>query len=101
MTARVASLLLIDKEAGTLRPAATHGASAAYFAQPDREIATSLTGEVIRSGLPLSIFDVAEETHYSVSELARHEGLCSLLSVPLRTKTDIIGVFNVYTGEPR
>jgi signal transduction histidine kinase len=101
MDARVASLLLIDKEAGTLRPAATYGASAAYLAQPDRGVGTSLTGEVIRSGRPLSILDVRTQVQYPVSELARKEGLCSLLSVPLRTKTDIIGVLNVYTGEPR
>lgn len=101
MEARVASLLLIDKEGDTLRPAATYGASAAYLAQPDRGVGTSLTGEVIRSGLPLSILDVRAQVQYPVSELARQEGLCSLLSVPLRTKADIIGVLNVYTGEPR
>lgn len=101
MDARVASLLLIDKEAGKLRPAATYGASEAYLAQPDREVGASLTGEVIRSGRPLFIFDVRKEIQYSVSELARREGLCSLLAAPLRTKTDVIGVLNVYTGEPR
>ena len=101
MDARVASLLLIDREAGTLRPAATYGASEAYLAQPDREIGSSLTGEVIRTGRPLFILDVRKEIHYSVSELARKEDLCSLLAAPLRTKTDVIGVLNVYTGEPR
>lgn len=101
MDARVASLLLIDKEADTLRPAATYGASAAYLSQPDRGVATSLTGEVIRTGRPLAILDVRKETQYPVSELARNEGLCSLLSVPLRTKTAVLGVLNVYTGEPR
>jgi signal transduction histidine kinase len=101
MDARVASLLLIDKEAGALRPAATYGASAAYLAQPDRELTTSLTGEVIRSGRPLHILDVRNETQYPIAALARREGLCTLLAVPLRTKTDIIGVLNVYTGEPR
>ena len=101
MDARVASLLLIDKEAGTLRPAATFGASEAYLAQPDREISSSLTGEVIRTGRPLFILDVRKEIQYPVSELARKESLCSLLAAPLRTKTDVIGVLNVYTGEPR
>jgi len=100
MDARVASLLLIDKEAGTLRPAATYGASQAYLAQPDREVGSSLTGEVIRSGRPLFIPDVKKEIRYPVSDLARKEGLCSLLAVPLRTKTGIIGVLNVYTDEP-
>jgi signal transduction histidine kinase len=101
MEARVSSLLLIDKEEGTLRPAATYGASAAYLALPDREIATSLTGEVIKTGQPLYIPDVREEARYRLSDLARREGLCTLLAVPLRTKTAVIGVLNVYTGEPR
>ncbi len=101
MEARVSSLLLIDKEAGTLRPAATHGASEEYLAQPDREVATSLTGEVIQTGRPLYIIDVREEMQYRMAELARREGLCTLLSVPLRTKTAVIGVLNVYTAEPR
>jgi two-component system, NtrC family, sensor kinase len=99
MEARVASLLL--KEADALKPAATYGASAAYLAQPDRDLAKSLTGEVIRTGRPLYIADVRKETQYSVSELAQKEGLCSLLSVPLHTKTEVIGVLNVFTAEQR
>lgn len=101
MEARVSSLMLLDKEAGTLRPAATHGASDEYLAQPDREIGASLTGEVIKTGRPLYIADVRTETRFRLSELARRDGLCTLLSVPLCSKTDVIGVLNVYTGEPR
>jgi signal transduction histidine kinase len=101
MEARVASLLLIDKEEGTLRPAATYGASDAYLAQPDREIDATLIGGVVKTGLPLYVPDVREAPRYRASDLARREGLCSLLSVPLRTKTDVIGVLNVYTAEPR
>jgi signal transduction histidine kinase len=71
------------------------------LALPDREIDASLTGEVIKTGLPLYIPDVREETRYRVADLARREGLCTLLAVPLRTKIDVIGVLNVYTGEPR
>lgn len=101
MAARVSSILLLDPEEGTLRPAATEGASEEYLAQPAREVATSLTGEVIKTGRPLYTPDVRKEIRYRVADLARREGLCSLLSVPLRTKTDIIGVLNVYTTEPR
>lgn len=101
MDARIASLLLVDAEEGTLRPAATHGASDAYLALPAREVASSLIGEVITSGRPLHIPDVRQETRYRVSDMAKQEGLCTLLSIPLRTKTAVIGVLNVYTGEPR
>jgi len=57
-----------------LTPAATYGASVDYLALPDREIDASLTGEVIKTGLPLYIPDVREETRYRVADLARREG---------------------------
>jgi signal transduction histidine kinase len=101
MEAGVASLLLIDKDNSVLRPAATYGASEAYLALPDRDVADSLTGEMIKSGRPLYIADVRKEERFRLSALARREGLCTLLSVPLRTKSDIIGALNIYTTEPR
>lgn len=101
MDAKVSSLMLIDKEEGTLQVVATHGASAEYLAQPNREIASTLIGEAVKSGRPLYIEDVREDPRYRSFELARREGLCSLLAVPLRTKTEVIGLLNVYTGERR
>ncbi len=101
MEARVASLLLIDRQEGTLHPAATHGASDAYLALPNREVSSSLIGEVITTGRPLHIPDVRKETRYRVSDVARQEGLCTLLSVPLRAKDTVVGVLNVYTAQPR
>ena len=101
MEARVASLLLIDPQEGTLHPAATHGASDAYLALPNREVSSSLIGEVITTGRPLYIPDVRKETRYRVSDVARQEGLCTLLSVPLRAKDSVVGVLNVYTAQPR
>ena len=97
----MSSILLLDLEKGTLRPAATEGASEEYLTQPAREVAKSLIGEVIKTGRPLYAADVRKETRSQVADLAQREGLCSLLSVPLRTKTDIIGVLNVYTADPR
>ena len=101
MEARVASLLLIDPQEGTLHPAATHGASDAYLALPNREVSSSLIGEVITTGRPVYVSDVRKETRYRASDVARQEGLCTLLSVPLRTKDAVIGVLNVYTAQPR
>lgn len=101
MDARIASLLLIDKDNSVLRPAATYGASEAYLALPDRDVAASFTGEVIKSGRPLYIPDVRKEDRFRLSALARQEGLCTLVSVPLRTKNDIIGALNIYTPELR
>ena len=68
MEARVASLLLIDTERSTLRPAATCGASDAYLALPDRALTSSLISQVIATGRPLHIPDMRKETRYRVSD---------------------------------
>ncbi len=56
---------------------------------------------MITTGRPLHIPDVRKETRYRVSDVARQEGLCTLLSVPLRAKDTVVGVLNVYTAQPR
>jgi GAF domain-containing protein len=50
---------------------------------------------------PLVIRDVTQERGYSYPELARQEGLRSLVSVPLLIKDNVIGVFNLYTSQER
>jgi transcriptional regulator with GAF, ATPase, and Fis domain len=44
--------------------------------------------------------DVREDDHYHNKEIARKEKLCSLLSVPLTVKGEVIGVLNCYTSRP-
>jgi signal transduction histidine kinase len=56
---------------------------------------------VLRTGAPVIIEDVLVEPHFHLTEVAEAEGLVSLLSVPLRAKSRIIGVLNLYTGERR
>ena len=50
---------------------------------------------------PLIIRDVTQEKGYNYPELARQEGLRSLVSVPLMIKDKVIGVFNLYTSQER
>ncbi|MGE3540042.1 MAG: GAF domain-containing protein [Candidatus Tectimicrobiota bacterium] len=101
MRAKVGSLMLVDTVSDTLHLRATYGASQTYTARPPLALGESLVGEVVRTGLPLAVLDVREHARYQFMEMARQEGLCSLLSVPLRTNTRVIGVLNVYTVERR
>ena len=55
---------------------------------------------VAQEGVPITVLDVREEPRYHYADIARREGLCSLLSVPLTVRERIIGVFNCYTAEP-
>jgi signal transduction histidine kinase len=95
---KLASLLL--EEGGRFRTVAADGASAAYLARepPDLE---SVAGRVFRTGQPLWVDDVREDSRFRLSELAEAEGLAGLLSVPVRSKDRILGVLNVYSAEAR
>lgn len=101
MRAKVGSLMLVDAASDTLHLKATYGASQTYTARPPLAIRDSLVGEVVRTGLPMAVLDVREHERYQFMEMARQEGLCSLLSAPLCTNTRVIGVLNVYTIERR
>jgi len=101
MRAKVCSLMLVNEAGETLRIRATHGASPTYTQRPPLDIASSFIGEAVRSGTPMAVSDVREHAQYQFGEMARLEGLCSLLCVPLKTRTRVIGVLNVYTAERR
>ena len=59
----------------------------------------SLKNEANQNLVPV-ILDVTSEPGYHYAGVARQEGLCSLLCVPLSVRERVIGVFNCYTGEP-
>ncbi len=101
MRAKVCSLMLTDAHHTTLRLHATYGASQTYTQRPPLSIEESLVGDVVHRGEPLAVLDVREHPQYQFLEMARQEGLCSLLSVPLRMHTRVLGVLNVYTAERR
>ncbi|MBK7893703.1 MAG: GAF domain-containing protein [Candidatus Promineifilaceae bacterium] len=61
----------------------------------------SVIGSVLHTGQPLYIANVQTDPRYRGQELARQEGLVSLLSVPLSVRDRVIGVFNCYSTELR
>jgi signal transduction histidine kinase len=100
MAARMSSLLLIDESAEWLDLRASHGAGNAYLRKPRLRIDESLVGVVVRRQRPLQDDNVQTSTRYQHLDLARKEGLVSLLSVPLVFQGVAIGALNVYTGQP-
>ena len=100
MRAHVCSLMLLDEERSVLILRATQSLSPAYRDKPPLEVGEGIAGRVAQTGQPMVVEDVRREPHYRYADIARAEGLCSLLCVPLRVRERIIGVFNCYTGEP-
>jgi len=100
MKARLCSLMLLDETTGELVLRATHHLSPAYRAKPPLKVGEGIVGLVAKSGRPMAILDVRQEPLYRHADIARQEGLCSLLCVPLTVRDRIIGVLNCYAAEP-
>jgi signal transduction histidine kinase len=100
MRARMCSLMMLDESRQWLDLRASHGASEAYIKKPRLSAEESLLGVVVRRKKQLQVSNVQASTHYQNVDVARREGLVSLLSVPLLFAGQAIGTLNVYTGRP-
>jgi signal transduction protein with GAF and PtsI domain len=99
MKARLCSLMLLDEATGELVLRATQHLGAAYRDKPPLEVGEGIVGLVAQTGRPMTVLDVTADARYRHAGVARQEGLCSLLCVPLTVRDRVIGVFNCYTGE--
>jgi signal transduction histidine kinase len=98
MRAQVCSLMLLDDTGEWLDLRACHGAGEAYLNKPRLSVAESFVGVVVRRRKPLQLENVQNSGQYQNVDVARREGLVSLLSVPLLFGGRAIGALNVYTG---
>jgi signal transduction histidine kinase len=100
MQTKVCSLMLLNAAGDRLIRRACHGASPDYLKKPPLSVDDSLIGGVVRRRKPVQIYNVQEHDAYQHIELARQDGLVSLLSVPMVFGDTVIGALNVYTGAP-
>jgi len=101
MEARMSSLLLLDETGQWLDLRASSGAGEAYLKKSRLSVEESFLGIVVRRKKPLQLENVQASALYQNVQVARREGLVSLLSAPLVFGGQTIGTLNVYTGEPR
>ena len=101
MTSPVCSIMLVDEKTDELVIKASQSRSEDYKTKPNIKVKKSLLGNVVLNRKPLIIRDVTQEEGYIYSELAKQEGLCSLISLPMMIKGKVIGVFNLYTSKQR
>jgi signal transduction histidine kinase len=98
MRAKMCSLMLLDEYGEWLDLRACHGAGEAYINKARLIVSDSLIGVVVRRKKPLQVANVQVDTRYQNIEIARQEGLVSLLSVPLIFSGQSIGALSVYTA---
>jgi signal transduction histidine kinase len=100
MQARVSSLMMLDESRAWLDLRASHGAGEAYLNKPRLPVDDSLLGVVVRRKKPMQVANVQTSSRYQQVEVARQEGLVSLLSVPLIFAGQAIGTLSVYMDRP-
>ena len=98
MGGKMSSLLMLDDTREWLDLRASFGAGRAYLKKPRLAVDESLFGMVVRRKKPSQLEDVQTSPRYTHVEVARREGLVSLLSVPLLFAGEAIGALSVYTG---
>lgn len=100
MRAKMSSLMMLDDSHEWLDLRASYGAGEEYLSKPRLSVEESLLGVVMRRKKPLQVANVQVSNRYQNLEVARQEGLVSLLSVPLLFAGQAIGTLSVYTGQP-
>ena len=100
MHSKICSLMLIDTDKNELVLKATQTISDVYNRKPNLKIGHGIAGTVAQNAIPLQIYDVQKDKKYLHRDIAKSEGLRSLLSVPLMVRKKVIGVLNCYTSKP-
>ena len=100
MNSKICSIMLLDPPSGELRIVATQSLSEQYRRKPNLKIGQSISGRALQERRPIIVADVTKEREYMYPEIAKKEGLSSLLSVPMMIRDKAVGVINCYTSVP-
>jgi signal transduction histidine kinase/putative methionine-R-sulfoxide reductase with GAF domain len=100
MDSKICSLWILDERDQKLKLKATQSISEEYLKERSLGLGEGVVGYVALHNQPMAILDVLKEPFYKEKELAKKEGLVSMLSVPMAIKDRVIGVINCYTSYP-
>ena len=96
MKVKASSTLLIDKEKETLEIVASYGLSEKYLDRGPLSVEKSIVETL--EGSPVLVSDATTDKRVQYKREKKEEGIVSILSVPIKTKEEVIGVLRLYTG---
>jgi signal transduction histidine kinase/putative methionine-R-sulfoxide reductase with GAF domain len=100
MDSKICSLWILDPKDQKLKLKATQSISDEYLKERSLAMGEGVVGHVALRNQPMAILNVLKEPLYKEKDLAKKEGLVSMLSVPMCIKDRVIGVINCYTSYP-
>jgi len=98
MNSKICSIMLLDEKKQELFIEATQSLSEEYIKKPPLKVGESISGKVVKEKKPITVLDVTKEPGYKYPQIAKKEGICSMLAVPMIIKDKVIGVINSYTA---
>ncbi len=98
MNSKICSIMILDEKKEWLKIVATQSLSEAYRQKGNVKVGESVSGRAVKEQRVICVLDVRRDPIYSFPDLARKEGLCSLLSIPMMVKNRVVGVINSYTS---
>ena len=101
MKSKICSLMLLDEEKQELVIKATQSLSEKYRTKPPIRVGESVIGRAVLEHRPITILNITKDPDYKYTDIARAEGLKSMVAVPMMIKDRVIGVLNCYTSEER
>lgn len=101
MRAEVSSLYLLEKRDGLVRLVATNGLNPRAVGRATLRVGEGITGWVANARVPLAVRDVRSEPRWKNVPSVDVDRFTSMLSVPLVSRDEVIGVMNVQTRQPR
>jgi len=101
MRAEVSSLYLLERRDAILRLAATNGLDRRSIGRATLRVGEGIVGWVANARVPLAVRDVRNEPRFKWVSSVDQPRFTSMLSVPLVTRDEVVGVMNVQTVEAR
>lgn len=98
MDSKICSIMLLDDKRQELFIGATQSLSKEYINKPNVKIGQSISGLAVKKKKPVTVPDVTKEPGYMYPQIAKKEGIVSMLSVPMMIRDGVIGVINSYTS---
>ena len=96
---KAATIRLLDENRVTLRLAASYGLSEKYLQKgpisAEKSIAQALQGK------PVVVKDAATDAGVQYRNEKKEEGIVTILSVPIKSRDEVIGVLRLYSAAPR
>jgi len=101
MKTKAASIRLLDSRNKTLTLAAAYGLSKKYLSKGPVSTEESGIDKIALGGKSFWLKDAKTDEKFQYGDMAREEGITSVLVVPLTIEDRVMGVLRVYTEEMR